>query len=203
MSNDYGCFPNLNLASDNNFKDIYCIILITPISNISFSKSNRYSKNISEENSMVNLEFFNNKDKVTKIFSPIFIIHGQNNEKISVLHSKKLIKYINNYYKWFPSYASNQSDILLNYRKNFYIKVSHFINNIDKFKLNTSKVDNQNNSISLLNSNIFIISKQIGVQREENEKIENNNEQNNNVNDSNFTIIKKTDTFNYDISEIE
>ena len=40
MSNEYGCFPNLNLACGNNFKDIYCIILITPISNISFSKSN-------------------------------------------------------------------------------------------------------------------------------------------------------------------
>ena len=202
MSNEYGCFPNLNLACGNNFKDISCIILITPISNINFSKSDRYSKNISEENSIGNSEFYNNKDKVYNINSPIFIIHGQNNEKIPVLYSKKLIKYINNYYKWFPTYGSNINDILLKYREKFYTKISYFINNIDKFKINSS-INNQNNSISLINSNIFISNK-IGVQREENEKIENNNDlQNNNVNDSNFTIIKKTDTFNYDISEIE
>lgn len=206
MSNDFGCFPNLNLASKNDFKDIHCIILITPISNINFSKSNRHSKNISEENSLGNLEYFNNKEKVNKIFSPIFVIHGQNNEKISILHSKKLIKYMNNYFKWFPSYVSNQNEILLNYRENFYIKISYFINNTSKFKKITSKniLNIQNNSISILNSKNFMISTQLGVQREENEKIKNNNDiDNNDDNNSNFTIIKKTDTFNYDISDIE
>jgi len=204
MSNDYGCFPNLNLASNNDFKDIHCIILINPIFNINFSKSNIHSKNISEENSINNLEFYNNKEKVNKIFSPIFVIHGQNNEKIS--HSKKLIKYMNNYLKWFPLNVSNQNEILLNYRENFYIKISYFINNSYKFINITSKniLNSQNNSISILNSNNFLISKKLGVQREENEKIKKNNDiDNNDDNNSNFTIIKKTDTFNYDISDIE
>jgi hypothetical protein len=204
MSNEYGCFPTINLASNNKYKNIYCIILITPIAYINFNKNNDFNKNIfSEENSTYSdIEFFNNKEKINKIFSPIFVIHGQKDNKISINHSKKLIKYMNNYIKWFPHYAGF-NEILLNSRDKFYYKISLFLKNTDKIikKSSENKLDFQNNLISLINSKDFIISKKYGIQREESENNEKNKSED--KDDSNYTMIKHTDTYNYDISEIE
>ena len=187
MSHSLGNIPLIYFSTYYNIKKIKGLILISPISSYKFNNTNLI-----------------NKEKICRIICPIFIIHGIKDNIISINHSIELSKYIKYLSKWFPKKSSHY--ILSENRHKFYQKLKFFLNikcnNVTFTDSLTQNLKSENNS------NIFMYIN-YSIQREENfiedEDSKDNQNQNDNQkpnNNSNYTFMKKSDSFNYDMSEM-
>ena len=122
MSLSYGSIPTISVASNEFYQDISGVILINPIAYGYFlcnrdASSNCFLPELESE--------YDSTYQAMKITSNVFIVHGEDNEHISIEQSKNLSQMIKKSICYFPSNGTH-SNLFTQYRTKLYKKLRHF-----------------------------------------------------------------------------
>lgn len=155
MGHSIGSVPSVYFASNNH--DILGMILMSPISSGKklFFRQKTNSKTITRKSNNKDSEvgnyieedddedcndktkdkiMFHNINKLTKIASPVFLIHGMQDEVIPYTHSKDIAKRVVAVSQWFPK-KGNHINIIYEYREKFLSKIRDFVSYCDKVRV--------------------------------------------------------------------
>jgi hypothetical protein len=119
-----GSIPTLHLATQEDYKGIKGIILISPISSGVRIISNDIK--MKELERMKNYDIFYSIRGISNIRCNVLVIHGMKDNVIPFEGSKHLSKHILHLHEWFPKKGDN-GNILTIYRTKFLIRVKSFI----------------------------------------------------------------------------
>ena len=209
MGHSLGTAPTVHLANNSNFYNVAGLVLISPLaSGMSLLLGGE------ELNKKNQKDVFNNKDKIGRIISPIFLIHGRKDATIPVDHSIELAKHIQNLYKWYPKKAGH-NNIISEFRMKFFQKLKFFVDYLSRFQNKRCNTSDNKIYSSVLRSNEPYYKNVYAsrmIQREENYVISNTNinnnsnsvkldSQDNNYNDNSkdksFCTLKQDDSNGY------
>ncbi len=136
-----GSAPSVHLAINKQFRDIRAMILISPIAS--------GVKLVSPEMDVRDLDkidVFCNIRKINDVLSPIFLVHGKQDEVIPIEQSLEMANYMQNVYEWHPRHGDH-NNILSKYRSKFFQKCKFFFEYLNYH----SKRSPYGNSISSFN----------------------------------------------------
>jgi len=160
MGYSLGSVPCLYAASKYNFKSL---ILIAPL-DFGIKIENEKLKNSTCE--LKKIESFRSIGKISEISSPIFLIHGKLDNKVSINHSYEILSQVKNANFWFPK-KGDHNNIFTLYRRKFYEILNVFTEKVNIIHTETTKLysncsddyfgneDNDENYIN--NENQFIV----------------------------------------------
>ena len=177
MSHSFGSIPITYITASEDCRKILGLILVAPLT----TPNTKKKENVIEDSNPVVQSFYN-------ISCNVFIIHGQNDDVVSYLTSKKLCSYIKNCESFFPVDAGHDDIFIGAQREIVYEKLKQFmemlpVTNTNKRQpkrittsssssfgdLNSTKtsgdsnVDNNNNNTNNCNLNINTISNQLCI----------------------------------------
>jgi hypothetical protein len=170
MSHSFGSIPITYITASEECRKILGLILLSPLT----TPNVKNKDNVIEDSNTVVQSFYN-------ISCNVFIIHGQNDDVVSYLTSKKLCSYIKNCESFFPVDSGHDDIFIGAQREIVYEKLKQFMEMLPVTNTNRRAqkriTSSSSSSIGDLNS-----TKTSGDSNENNNNNTSNNNNNNNVN---------------------